>query len=573
MRYISLISVLIIALALAFGRLAYINWNEPGANVLTSDAFGYYLYLPGKYIHHDLTKLTWLPEILDKYRPTGNLYQVIPLENGNFAMKYLMGLSIIYTPFFFLGHCIAGALEYPQDGFSTPYPLSICFGAWVYAVLGFFLLRKVMLHFFSDAITAVVLLLIAMATNYPQYVVVDSAMTHGFLFMMYALLLWITVGWVKKPNLISAFLLGGVIGLSCITRPTEAVMLIIPLFWKMPDGKPVWSFFRRNASHLRWALLGGFLGILPQLWYWKSVTGKWIFDVGSKFLFFRPHWQVLFGWEKGWFIYTPIAILMITGLFLQKKYPFGKAISIFTFFNIWIIIAWSDWRYGASYSCRAIIQSYPVMALPLALTVGNMLSGFKKYVFPLLLVFFTFLNIFQIWQYNSGVLHYNDMNRHYYQAIFLNANPSPVDMSLLDTEEVIKDQGLYSVLSEIKTDSIYLINKNSNGKAIIIDTMLNKINGFQPAQEQWFHITAQVLSAWGAFDTRLELQVSNGQNLKRTACRMHNGISNIQGWNTIEFFFRIPENCETGQLVLFSETTTVQDIYIRNVVLHLLSRK
>lgn len=253
---------------------------------------------------------------------------------------------------------------------------------------------------------------------------------------------------------------------------------------------------------------------------------------------------------------------MITGLFLQKKYPFGKAISIFTFFNIWIIIAWSDWRYGASYSCRAIIQSYPVMALPLALTVGNMLSGFKKYVFPLLLVFFTFLNIFQIWQYNSGVLHYNDMNRHYYQAIFLNANPSPVDMSLLDTEEVIKDQGLYSVLSEIKTDSIYLINKNSNGKAIIIDTMLNKINGFQPAQEQWFHITAQVLSAWGAFDTRLELQVSNGQNLKRTACRMHNGISNIQGWNTIEFFFRIPENCETGQLVLFSETTTVQDIYI-----------
>lgn len=56
-------------------------------------------------------------------------------------MKYLMGLSIIYTPFFFLGHCIAGALEYPQDGFSTPYPLSICFVPGL-CCIRFFLVKK-----------------------------------------------------------------------------------------------------------------------------------------------------------------------------------------------------------------------------------------------------------------------------------------------------------------------------------------------------------------------------------------------------------------------------------------------
>jgi hypothetical protein len=31
-----------------------------------------------------------------------------------------------------------------------------------------------------------------------------------------------------------------------------------------------------------------------------------------------PHFRVLFGGEKGWFIYTPITILFIVGLFLMR---------------------------------------------------------------------------------------------------------------------------------------------------------------------------------------------------------------------------------------------------------------
>ena len=194
-------------------------------------------------------------------------------------------------------------------------------------------------------------------------------------------------------------------------------------------------------------------------------------------------------------------------------------------------------------------------------------------MFLVLFSFLIFLNVFQIRQYNSGILHYNDMNKLYYQAIFLNSNPSPIDMSLLDTKEIIKDQNLFNEISTIKPDSMYLVNKNSNGKAIILDTMINKINGFHAVQEQWFHITAQVLSAWGAFDTRLELQISNAQTFKRTACRMHNGISVIQDWNTIEFYFQIPENFDAGRLILFVETAAGQDIYVRNVELRLLGKK
>jgi hypothetical protein len=176
---------------------------------------------------------------------------------------------------------------------------------------------------------------------------------------------------------------------------------------------------------------------LPQLLYWKHAAGTWVFDVGSKWFFLNPWWRVLFGFEKGWFIYTPIAIFFVVGLFLMKGKPFRKAVLTFCLLNSWIIISWSDWRYGASYSTRALTQSYPVFALALAAILERIFV--QKWRLPVLLVsgYFIVVNLFQVWQYNALILHYNDMNYNYYKAIYLNPSPTPLDYSLLDTDELM----------------------------------------------------------------------------------------------------------------------------------------
>lgn len=405
----------------------------------------------------------------------------------------------------------------------------------------------------------------------PQYVSVDSAMTHGFLFAVYALALYVIVRWHERPSLPTAFFLGLVIGLSCITRPTEGVMLFLALLW-MFEKQSKWSFFKQNPAYLGWAVAGGFLAILPQLLYWKAVTGNWIFDVGAKFLFFRPHWQVLFGWEKGWFIYTPVTVLMVAGLFFMRPYPFRKAVLSFAILNIWIVIAWSDWRYGASYSCRALVQSYPVMALPLAIIVQKMLQGRLKFAAWAGFGFLIYLNLFQIWQYNSGILHYNDMNRRYYQAIFLNPRPSPLDMSLLDTEEMIRNESDFREKNIFRSDSTFLINKAKQSKVTAFEAPLRQLAGYESGKEQWLRVTAQVNSAWGAFDTWLVAEVVLSERRKRTACRMENGICVKQNWNTIEFYFRLPEEFAEGNLTIGAETNSVQDIYIKGVTISLLEK-
>jgi hypothetical protein len=423
-------------------RLGY-HSNSPsnGYNATSWDALGYYIYLPGFILYDDVKELDWFEEIDAQYNVSGGqFYQAVQLDNGDHVFKYLGGVAILELPFFLIGHAVALATDYPSDGFSAPYQYAIIWGAVLWFLFGLWVLKWVLRRYFTDGITALTLLLVVGASNLIQYVSVDGAMSHSFIFPLYALLLYFTIKWHEQPKRSSLFFIGLIIGIATISRPTELIMIFIPLLWGInAEAKfsEKWKLVVANKIHLVYGALGGFLGVLPQLLYWKHAAGTWVFDVGSKWFFLNPWWRVLFGFEKGWFIYTPIAIFFVVGLFLMKGKPFRKAVLTFCLLNSWIIISWSDWRYGASYSTRALTQSYPVFALALAAILERIFV--QKWRLPVLLVsgYFIVVNLFQVWQYNALILHYNDMNYNYYKAIYLNPSPTPLDYSLLDTDELM----------------------------------------------------------------------------------------------------------------------------------------
>jgi len=450
-RSSSLWACLIILVTVLSVRFSYFtNESKNGYNATTWDALGYYMYLPGLIIYDDVTELKWFPEIDRKYNVSGGeLYQATKLDKGGYAFKYLGGVAVMELPFFYVGHAIANMTDAPEDGFSWPYQYAVLFGAIFWFMTGCFILRKVLLRYYSETITALTLLLVCLASNILQYVSVDGAMSHVFIFPLYALMLWLTIRWHEKPKVPTALFIGLVAGLATISRPTELIIVFIPVLWGLESSgklKSKWSLVKQNRLHVLWAALGGIIGILPQLLYWKHATGSWIYDVGSKWYFLNPWFRVLFGFEKGWFIYTPVAIFMIIGLFFLKGKPFRKAVITFSILNLWIIMAWSDWRYGASYSARALTQSYPVLALALAAFIERFYVERKRWLIVGLSAYFIFVNIFQIGQYNATVLHYDHMNARYYSAIYLNWNPSPLDYSLLDTDETI-DEAEFEVSS------------------------------------------------------------------------------------------------------------------------------
>lgn len=418
-------------------RLGYFSNNDRnGYNATTWDALGYYMYLPGMFIYGDVKELKWFPKIDSTYQVSGGqLYQASQLENGDYAFKYLGGVAIMEAPFFFIGHAIAHANDAPEDGFSWPYQYAIIFGAVFWYFIGLIYSRKVLLRYYSESITSLTLFAVILGTNLLQYVSVDGAMSHAFIFPLYAMVLWFTIRWHETPKMGFALAIGLLSGLAIISRPTELIIIFIPLLWSLETSgklKSKWALVKTHKLHLVAAALGGILGILPQLLYWKHATGSFVYDVGSKWYFLNPWWRVLVGFEKGWFIYTPMAIFMVAGLFFMKGKPFRKAVLTFCLLNIWIIISWSDWRYGASYSTRALTQSYPVFMLGLAAIFERIGETKWRYIVLPLGIYLSAVNLFQIWQYNKTILHFDHMNFAYYKAIYLDKDPTPLDYSLLD---------------------------------------------------------------------------------------------------------------------------------------------
>jgi hypothetical protein len=436
----SLSACVIVALTALIFRFSFPNIKtDPPLKVTTWDALGYYIYLPAFLIYDDATELKWFPAIDSQYQVSGGkVYQANKVENGNYVFKYLGGVAILQIPFFAIGHVAARLTGHKQDGFSPPYQYAIAFGNIVYCIMGIFFLRWVLLIFFNDQTTAITLLLLLLASNFIQYVAVDGGMSHGYIFWLYTILLFATIKWHQKPSFLWAGLIGFVIGLATISRPTEAIMFLIPLLWETQNKEAAqakWSLVRKNIKQLYLVVIIVFIGVMPQLIYWKYSTGSFVYDVGSKWDFLAPHLKVLFGWEKGWFIYTPVAFFFVFGFFFIRKLAFRKSVLWFCLLNIYVIISWHDWRYGGSYSCRALVQSYPVFALPLAAFIYRTAKTNWSIPFLLTGAYLTAVNIFQLVQCNQGIIHHADMNRKYYAGIYLNPNPSPFDYSLLDTDE------------------------------------------------------------------------------------------------------------------------------------------
>ena len=556
----SLLACILISIILVQYRVNYSDIKSPTPlKITTWDALGYYMYLPAIFIYKDVKELKWFPDIDKEYSVSGGyMYQAQFHKNGNYVLKYLGGVAILQAPFFFIGHTIALNTDYPADGFSPPYQYALGFGMLIYIILMLFLLRNILLRYFSDYTVTITLILLMLASNIIQYVSIDNAQSHAPIFPLYVILIYATIKWHEKPTIFWTAIIGYVIGLATICRPTEAIMILIPLLWNSETKektKEKWQLVKQYKHHLYFLALFGLIGILPQLIYWKYVTGSFVYDVGSAWDFLTPHLRVLVGWEKGWFIYTPITIFFIAGLFFVRKYPFRKAVIYFCLINIYIIIAWRIWRYGGSYSTRALVQSYPVFALAFAAIIERIKPTKWRYAFYVLGLYLIFVNLFQIWQYNKGILHYDHMNRRYYSSIYLNPDPTPLDMSLMDTKDWVRNEQKYKSIELYDSQGKIEIQFPQYSTQTFLELGLMQLN---EAKKEYLKVEAGILINEGMYETYLYSNLESDKISKHDSIRLFNPIS-MQGIiNQYSFYIKVPEHFRDGKLNLFLKSN--QDV-------------
>jgi len=392
--------------------------------VFSSDSFIYYSYLPIAFYEKDYSL-----EFINK--DTSSYYQNLCMYNSPIGHKYVKmtyGVALLEAPFFALAHITAYFCGYPQNGFSFPYELLCCISGLLYGLIGFLFLRKVLLNFFSELITALSIVIIAFGTNLFHYLIYSPTMSHSFNFCLFAVFIFVILKWLDKPNTILSIYTGLLYGLIVLIRPSNAIIIVFPLLYdvrKFQDIKDRFRFFIRNYKHIIIIIILTFIVFVPQMLYWYKVSGQFVLYSYSneKFFFSNPHLIYgLFGYRKGWLIYTPIMSFSIIGfifLYLKMRKLFWS-VFLFTLLNIYIIFSWWCWWYGGSFGARAMIESYALLAFPLASFISFITKKLLVSI-PVMLIagFLIFLNIFQSYQCSITLIHWDSMSKKAYWGVFL----------------------------------------------------------------------------------------------------------------------------------------------------------
>lgn len=416
--------------------VVFSNFNFRVEPELSYDVLGYYLYLPFKFIYGDLGIVNdqVMNDLFAKYGNTPFFYQGHRApETGLMVMKYTMGQSFLFAPFFFIGHLIAHLTDYPADGFSKPYSWSIFIGGIIYTLIGIYFFSKVLRHFFSNKIALLVLLLIVFSTNYMVHIAMYSqnAMTHNYLFTLYAIIIWLTIKWHENPRWKTTLFLGAICGLATLIRPTEIVSFLIPLLWNVWNKESFNAkvqLIKKERTKLITFSAIAFCIISLQLIYFKIFTNHFFYSdysnhAGEGLDLFAPYTlKVLFSFRKGWLLYTPIMVFAILGFrsVYKRNRPIFWPLFIYFLINLWFVSSWTCWWYAGSYSQRAMVPSYIAMGITFGYFftwLFEQKTGRKTAVFSLIIALLG-LNFFQTFQFHKGILNPDRMTAAYYFKTF-----------------------------------------------------------------------------------------------------------------------------------------------------------
>jgi hypothetical protein len=403
--------------------------------IISSDGKAYYGYLTAIFIYHDLD-YNFVDDYEQKYYPEDkSQFKEFRFKfKGEIVNKAFPGLAILLLPFFLLAHVLALIFGFTADGYSLIYQNTMGIGALFYLWLGLRLLKSLLASFqFSSKNIASILILLAFATNLIYYTINEGMMAHVYNFMLITLFLLAIRKFIDEKGygwlILSALSLGLIIS----ARPTNAlVIFLIPLIVETPSRfaglfRKVFSDWKSSIMLVVAFLVFPFLVLL----LYKLQTGYWlVYSYGDEgFNFADPHFfQILFSFNKGWFIYTPIALISLFGLiplYRKSRFAFYSTLIFFVLFA-YIASSWWVWHYTSNFGQRVFIDIYALVAILLGYFFQSvfrlkLLRFITMTIVSLLLV----LNCLQYYQHYNFIFAPGTVDAALYRDSFFRLVPAP----------------------------------------------------------------------------------------------------------------------------------------------------
>ncbi|MES2761073.1 MAG: hypothetical protein V4677_02660 [Bacteroidota bacterium] len=587
----------------------------PPNNTLCYDVFGYYMYLPLAFKYNDITIQNYaiITDILNKYHASETFYQAVHWDNGNWVMRYPIGLSVLFSPFYFIADLITGFTDYPKDGFSKPYQLCVLYGCLLYTITGLYFVKKILNHFFNDLTSAITLFCIAFGTNYFFHVTMhgQGAMSHNILFSLYAIIIYLTIKWHQSYSIKYMVLLGVFIGISALCRASEIICILIPLFYGVINSRTFKEKLQLLLKYKMQIIVCTIIVIcigFIQFGYWKYVSGKFIINPygsgnpGEGLEPLHPHiLEVLFSFRKGWFIYTPLMLFTMVGFWHMYKANKLLFAPVFIYFilNFYIVSCWSCWWYGSCFGVRSLIPSYAALSIPLGYFVAYILNNKLKYLYLILLALCIALNLFQSWQIYKFIMDSTNMSRAYYISTFLQTTPPTADQTKLllkgkfsnGIEVFTKDDSLTHSLSYAKLinfeeknnridplficDSIKRSGKHSyaTGPESPDSPFIEiKYRDISQKAYTWIKSSVWLYSRYPADSLNAVFSIElkhRGYTFKYKGYRLDSQNFEANKWNKLEYYYLIPDDLRStkDEVKTFFSNKSKYPVYVDDLLL------
>lgn len=375
-------------------------------SVINGDGHDYYSYLMSIFIDKNLGHQNPDP------------WYIIQTPTGTVNV-HLVGVSLLMLPFFLVGYTWAEFGGFPMTGISEPFQKMISMSALFYALMGFYFLRKLLLKLdYSEKQIAITLLLVFFGTHLLNYTITEPSMSHVYSFGLISAFMYTSYRvfntYKTKYFIASALLLGLIV----LVRPINLIILLIVPLWSVN-----WDEFKFRFSDILWnnKLKLFFAGLIFKLtvsiqslvWFFQN--GKlmqWTYkDNGMYFLNPSPL-KMLFGFNAGLFVYTPLCLLLLFGLaplYKENRYQFF-ALTGFIVFTIYLLSCHWAYTYFDGLSIRAFVDFLPVFALSgVALIKKIETVKWNKIGVPALTLAAAF-NLLICYQYKAGIIPPSSMN-------------------------------------------------------------------------------------------------------------------------------------------------------------------
>lgn len=579
--------------------LVSLFWLFVGKNsqIFYGDALGYYFYLPSTFIYHNIKTVEETP-IADNF-PENTKSCIKSVRESGFTSslgykvnQYTYGVALMEAPFFLTAHLYETLSNGDANGYSSSYSLVIKLSSIMYTLLGLLLVYRILRTYFLTLPSLIVTLLVLVATNLFWFTLYQAGMSHVPLFFLWAAAIYLTIKVYRTSTPGLFLLLGLVCGIITLIRPTDILCLLIPLLYNVYNRETLlnrWKFLWDNMKSLVLFVVAFIIPIVPQLFYWKAVSGHYLFYSygGQTFNWSHPKiMEGLFSASNGWLFYTPIMIFSISGMFLFRSVKkWAWILWIVVPLYIYIIYSWYCYNYINGFGSRPMIDIYPLLSIPFAASFVAIIRKalYYRIVLTLVCILFVAMNVSYSMQQANGLLFSEESSILYNWQILFKRNISYNDLVVLDNNERQPNLNEVSKIGTLacfpSTDSLsdhytkisaghyayHMVTEEYLPEAVSIsyDSTIFK-------NAKWIRCMGEFLIPYFVDHYRQHLMIltieRDGQLVEWEPCKIDTKIgladsscghiSDIKinhvetnRWGPVSYFVRIPKNIKQGDLI------------------------